>query len=310
MAQAAVRRRRAQRGQSGRLPGCSTSARSRWAGRYRYERHRALGCSGVDIGPDAARGRWHRRGRRSAGVDRERAADHLRVRPQRRRPSPVATARWSGACTGAGPCARRCSSWGSSSASPSSCWCSRRRWARRGAGVQRRPAGDPGPVRHSDVGTSSTRSAARSTPCASTRPTSPVATVSGGVADVGVSAFGAVTLFFSVISPTLFGLIDEPRVRDWISLMYRDARERYLDVTDRIVNTTSRYMLGNLAISVICGTVYGVTAVILDLPYPLALALIAGSSTSSPPSGPPSPASSSGSSRCRSAPRRWLSSRS
>ena len=104
-----------------------------------------------------------------------------------------------------------------------------------------------------------------------------VATVSGGVADVGVSAFGAVTLFFSVIFLTLFGLIDEPRVRDWIGgLMYRDKRERYLDVTNRIVNTTSRYMLGNLAISVICGTVYGVTAVILDLPYPLALALIAG----------------------------------
>jgi predicted PurR-regulated permease PerM len=104
-----------------------------------------------------------------------------------------------------------------------------------------------------------------------------VATVSGGVADVGVSAFGAVTLFFSVIFLTLFGLIDEPRVRDWIGgLMYRDNRERYLDVTNRIVNTTSRYMLGNLAISVICGTVYGVTAVMLDLPYPLALALVAG----------------------------------
>jgi predicted PurR-regulated permease PerM len=104
-----------------------------------------------------------------------------------------------------------------------------------------------------------------------------VATVSGGVADVGVSAFGAVTLFFSVLFLTLFGLIDEPRVRDWIGgLMYRDSRERYLDVTNRIVNTTSRYMLGNLAISVICGTVYGLTAVILDLPYPLALALIAG----------------------------------
>jgi predicted PurR-regulated permease PerM len=35
-------------------------------------------------------------------------------------------------------------------------------------------------------------------------------------------------------------------------------------------------MLGNLAISLICGTVYGVTAVILGLPYPLALAVIAG----------------------------------
>ena len=35
-------------------------------------------------------------------------------------------------------------------------------------------------------------------------------------------------------------------------------------------------MLGNLAISMVCGTVYGVTALILDVPYPLALAVIAG----------------------------------
>jgi predicted PurR-regulated permease PerM len=35
-------------------------------------------------------------------------------------------------------------------------------------------------------------------------------------------------------------------------------------------------MLGNLAISVICGAVYGITAVVLGLPYPLALAMIAG----------------------------------
>jgi predicted PurR-regulated permease PerM len=104
-----------------------------------------------------------------------------------------------------------------------------------------------------------------------------VGKVSGGVADVGVSAFGAVTLFFSVLFLTLFGLIDERRLRDWIGgLLYRDKRERYLRVTDRIVHTTSRYMLGNLAISVICATVYGVTALILDVPYPLALALIAG----------------------------------
>jgi predicted PurR-regulated permease PerM len=35
-------------------------------------------------------------------------------------------------------------------------------------------------------------------------------------------------------------------------------------------------MLGNVAISLICATVYGVTAVILGLPYALALAVIAG----------------------------------
>ncbi len=104
-----------------------------------------------------------------------------------------------------------------------------------------------------------------------------VGKVSGGVVHVGASAFGAVTLVFSVIFLTLFGLIDEPRWRDWIgSLLYRDKRERYLRVTDRIIHTTSRYMLGNLAISVVCGTVYGVTALLLGLPYPLALAVIAG----------------------------------
>jgi predicted PurR-regulated permease PerM len=104
-----------------------------------------------------------------------------------------------------------------------------------------------------------------------------VGKVSGGVAHVGASAFGAVTLVFSVVFLTLFGLVDEPRWRDWIgSLLYRDKRERYLRVTDRIIQTTSRYMLGNFAISVICGTVYGVTAWVLGLPYPLALAVVAG----------------------------------
>ena len=101
--------------------------------------------------------------------------------------------------------------------------------------------------------------------------------VSRGVAHVGVSAFGAIAVVFSVIFLTLFGLIDEPHLREWTgSLMQRDTRERYLRVTDRIVHTTSRYMLGNLAISVVCGAVYGLTAVILGLPYPLALAVIAG----------------------------------
>jgi predicted PurR-regulated permease PerM len=37
--------------------------------------------------------------------------------------------------------------------------------------------------------------------------------VSGGVAHVGISAFGAITVAFSVIFLTLFGLIDEPHLR-------------------------------------------------------------------------------------------------
>jgi predicted PurR-regulated permease PerM len=101
--------------------------------------------------------------------------------------------------------------------------------------------------------------------------------VSGGVAHLGISAFGGIAVVFSVIFLTLFGLIDEQHLREWTAgLMYRDKRERYLRVMDRIVDTTSRYMRGNVAISVVCGTVYGITAAILGLPYPLALAVIAG----------------------------------
>ena len=104
-----------------------------------------------------------------------------------------------------------------------------------------------------------------------------VGKASGGVAHVGASAAGAVAAFFSVIFLTLFGLIEEPRVRDWTgSLLYRGERKRYLHVVDRIVDTTSRYMLGNLAISMICGAVYGITALILGVPYPLALGVVAG----------------------------------
>jgi predicted PurR-regulated permease PerM len=134
-------------------------------------------------------------------------------------------------------------------------------------------------VRHSDLGKSISGG---SDPLATLKAhandiTKGVGTVSGGVVHVGVSAIGAVTLAFSVIFLTLFGLIEEPGLRDRIGgLMYRDNRERYLMVTDRIIHTTSRYMLGNMAISVVCGTVYGVTAVILGVPYPLALAVIAG----------------------------------
>jgi predicted PurR-regulated permease PerM len=104
-----------------------------------------------------------------------------------------------------------------------------------------------------------------------------VGKLSGGLVHAGVTAVGAVTLVFSVIFLTLFGLIDEPRVRASLDrLMYPQRRERFNHVTDRIIHSTSRYMLGNLAISVICATVYGITAVILGLPYALALALIAG----------------------------------
>jgi predicted PurR-regulated permease PerM len=101
--------------------------------------------------------------------------------------------------------------------------------------------------------------------------------VSGGIAHVGVSAFGAVTLTVSVIFMTLFLVTDLPRLRSSVGgLLYPDTRRRCDQITDRIIVTTSRYMLGNLAISVICAATYGITAAILGLPYALALAVLGG----------------------------------
>jgi predicted PurR-regulated permease PerM len=101
--------------------------------------------------------------------------------------------------------------------------------------------------------------------------------LSGGVTKVGVSAFGVVTVGVSVVFMTLFLLIDLPGLRSWIGgLLYRDSRVRVEQVTDKIIHSTSRYMLGNLVISLICALTYGITAAILGLPYALALALIAG----------------------------------
>jgi predicted PurR-regulated permease PerM len=95
-----------------------------------------------------------------------------------------------------------------------------------------------------------------------------VKNVSGGVANVGATAFGVVTLAASATFMTLFLLIGLPGMRRSIGgLLYRDTRLRYEQVTDRIIRTTSRYMLGNLAISVICALTYGITAAILGLPY-------------------------------------------
>ena len=84
--------------------------------------------------------------------------------------------------------------------------------------------------------------------------TGSVGRVSAGVTHVGLTAFEGVTLAVSIVVLTHLGLVDEPRVRHRIgSLLYRDDREHFLRATDRIIQTTSRYMLGNLAISRVAG---------------------------------------------------------
>jgi predicted PurR-regulated permease PerM len=104
-----------------------------------------------------------------------------------------------------------------------------------------------------------------------------VGKAAGGVLGFASGVFGGFISLFSLIFMTLFLLSDLPKFRRAASsFLFPAQRERVDRTTDAVIAMTSRYMLGNIAISVICGVVYGLTAVILGVPYALALAVIAG----------------------------------
>ena len=97
-----------------------------------------------------------------------------------------------------------------------------------------------------------------------------------GLIGIATSAFAVFLLGFSVLFMTLFLVKDLPTYRTALSsLQENESAARWQRIVDEIITTTSRYMIGNIVISIICGTIYGTTAVILGLPYPLALAVIA-----------------------------------
>ena len=87
------------------------------------------------------------------------------------------------------------------------------------------------------------------------------------------SVFSIVTLAFL----TLFLLIVLPDFkRAGLNMLPPREAERVGRVLDEVTRTISFSLLGNLAISVIAGTVVGVTAVIIGAPFPVVLALIVG----------------------------------
>lgn len=104
-----------------------------------------------------------------------------------------------------------------------------------------------------------------------------VGNAAGGLLGTAVSAFGVFVLSFSVLFMTLFLVKDLPSYRrSVLGLLENESAVRWHRISDEVITTTSKYMVGNIVISLICATIYGVTAVILGLPYALALAVIAG----------------------------------
>jgi predicted PurR-regulated permease PerM len=85
--------------------------------------------------------------------------------------------------------------------------------------------------------------------------------------------FGLVTLAFL----TLFGVIGKPALTEAaLDLMRPQLAERVRSTLDEVSRTISYALIGNVVISVIAGSVVGVTAVLVDAPSPMVLALIVG----------------------------------
>jgi predicted PurR-regulated permease PerM len=95
-----------------------------------------------------------------------------------------------------------------------------------------------------------------------------------GVATAVVTGFGkALTVLFM----TLFLLLEIPRFLRTISELLRpDAADRSLVVFDQVNGTIARWTAGVLFIATIAGTVTGVSAWLLGVPFALALALLVG----------------------------------
>ena len=99
----------------------------------------------------------------------------------------------------------------------------------------------------------------------------------GGVLGVTVSGFSLILGLVTAVFLTLFLIMDLPRIVGAVDSVLDPAGSARLQrIMPAVVTAVSRTMLGNIAISIICGTIYGLSAWALGLPFPLALALIAG----------------------------------
>ena len=104
-----------------------------------------------------------------------------------------------------------------------------------------------------------------------------IAHAAGGVIGVIVTGFSLVLTLVTAIFLMLFLMIDLPRLIGAVdSLLDPRGSDRWHRMSERIITAVSRTMLGNIAISIICGLIYGVSSWILGTPFPVVMGVIAG----------------------------------
>ena len=94
--------------------------------------------------------------------------------------------------------------------------------------------------------------------------------IAGGV-------FGSVLSMVTLTFLALFLLMERPTITSWLFGFTTPAVERrWSPIVEESIAAVSSSLIGNVAISVVAGTVAGVSAWALGLPFPIVLAVIAG----------------------------------
>jgi predicted PurR-regulated permease PerM len=94
--------------------------------------------------------------------------------------------------------------------------------------------------------------------------------IAGGV-------FGSVLSLVTLTFLALFLLMERPTITSWLfGFAPPEVERRWSPVVEESIGAVSSSLLGNVAISVVAGTVAGVSSWALGLPFPIVLAVIAG----------------------------------
>ena len=94
--------------------------------------------------------------------------------------------------------------------------------------------------------------------------------IAGGV-------FGSVLSLVTLTFLALFLLMERPTITDWLFGFARpEVDSRWRPVVEESIRAVSSSLIGNLAISLVAGTIAAVSAWLLDLPFPVVLGVITG----------------------------------
>ncbi|MDA0183420.1 AI-2E family transporter [Solirubrobacter phytolaccae] len=89
--------------------------------------------------------------------------------------------------------------------------------------------------------------------------------------------FGSVLSLVTLTFLSLFLLMERPQITSWLfGFAPPEAEQRWSPVVEESIRAISSSLLGNLAISLVAGTIAGVSAWLLGLPFPVVLAVITG----------------------------------